>query len=102
MLRKFHEASLDEEYQPFFEFQRLWGKQSASTNRQLFGYTLRQIPHCSKAASVTLMNKYHTFGNFIHSLIHADRIDREEGTTHGYRIGPKLAAKIYEVLATYY
>ena len=55
-------------YQSYSEFQNLYGKKNASTQRQLFGHQLRQIHGCSTSIAVTLMNKYHTTARFMEEL----------------------------------
>ncbi len=55
-------------YQPFPQFQQMYMKQGASTNKQLFGFQLRQIHGCSTAVAMTLMEIYGTTANFMHEL----------------------------------
>jgi len=55
-------------YQPFQQYQQMYVKQGASTNKQLFGFQLRQIHGCSTAVAMTLMDRYGTTANFMHEL----------------------------------
>lgn len=61
-------AAGDHHYQTFGEFQSLYGKKAAATNRQLFGHQLRQIQGCSTSVALTLMNKYGTTARFMDEL----------------------------------
>jgi len=61
-------AAGEHHYQTFAEFQSLYGKKAAATNRQLFGHQLRQIQGCSTSVALTLMNKYGTTARFMDEL----------------------------------
>ena len=56
------------QYQTFGEFQSMYSKKAAATNRQLFGHQLRQIQGCSTSVALTLMNKYGTTARFMDEL----------------------------------
>ena len=58
----------EDTYQSFAEFQSIYGKKAAATNRQLFGHQLRQIQGCSTSAALMLMNKYGTTARFMDEL----------------------------------
>jgi hypothetical protein len=64
--RRLHAANST--YQPFKEFQSMYGKKSASTVGQLFGHQLRQIQGCSTSVAVTLMDRYGTTARFMAEL----------------------------------
>ena len=55
-------------YQSFAEFQSLYGKKVAGTNKQLFGHQLRQVQGCSTAVAQALMQRYHTTARFIDEM----------------------------------
>jgi hypothetical protein len=64
--RRLHAANST--YQPFKEFQSMYGKKSAATVGQLFGHQLRQIQGCSTSVAVTLMDRYGTTAKFMAEL----------------------------------
>lgn len=71
-------------YQPFPQFQQMYMKQGASTNKQLFGFQLRQIHGCSTAVAMTLMEIYGTTANFMHELHKMGPLRAEVITTTSY------------------
>lgn len=77
MTRRFISGNSGTRHQSYQAFQATWGKRSASTYGQLFGYALRQIPGCSKAVAVTLMIKYGTINNFMESLSSMNKKEAE-------------------------
>lgn len=68
MVRRFRKGACGDTFQTFRNFQRLWGKRSASDYRQLFGHQLRQIQGCSKYVALALMREYGTTSNFVKQL----------------------------------
>jgi len=95
-------------YQPFQQFQTMYGKKAAATNRQLFGHMLRQISGCSVPTALALMNEYGTTARFIQELrkLGADRAQHvianmiKDGTSQ--RIGPALAKKLVKIFCEQY
>ena len=55
-------------YQSFTEFQTLYSKRAAGTNKQLFGYQLRQVQGCGPPAALALMERFGTVANFMAAL----------------------------------
>eukprot|EP01034_Spumella_vulgaris_P028584 gene28584-35467_t len=106
VVRRFRKAPADQLYQTFPNFQKLYGKKSASTYGQLFGHQLRQVQGCSKHAALALMREFGTTSNFVSEL---DRMGKLSATKkiadmlkvgsnregNDRRIGKALAERIW-------
>lgn len=96
-------------YQTYANYQILYGKKSASTLQELFGYQLRQINGCSANSSTAIMTRFQTTANFMNFLHFTDPFRAtnilenlsKDGSNKG-RIGPKLAQKIRKIYTQEY
>jgi hypothetical protein len=83
VVRRFRKAPADQRYQTFPNFQKLYGKKSASTYGELFGHQLRQVSGCSKFAALALMREYGTTNRFVKEL---DRMGKMLATVFSFYI----------------
>ncbi len=68
MVRRFKLGQCGETFQTFPNYQKLWGKRSATTYRQQFGHQVRQVLGCSKFVALALMKEFGTTSNFVQQL----------------------------------
>jgi len=88
------------QYQTFLQYQSLYGKKGARTNRQLFGRQLMQIQGCSACIGTVITHRFPTLALFVAHMRSAGANETEKllacmlPSGSQKKVGPKLAARI--------